>query len=222
MKMKNNVKFGLFLVAIFSLIALSTLTLSDSQNNKLTNILTQDKIKPANNDKSLYCEASGLLAALDDEQLSNSSDIIVIGKVKEILPSKWNSIDGKRPDNIHKFSIHNFIYADVVVSVDNYVKNASPSKEVTVRLDGGTVGNDTYIMSGEANLKLGEKVLLYLHKDTNPDIKDIGPEHYRVTGGLQGKFTLTEDGKAIRLDKKTTLNEQLTTIKNESNSSSSL
>ncbi|MGB9928667.1 MAG: hypothetical protein ACPK85_09720 [Methanosarcina sp.] len=230
--MKNNIKYGSLLFVALSLIILSVLALSGLQEiNKFTNNPSRDNVKNINNtlqdspqmennDEPLYCEARGLLAALNDEQLNNYSDIIMIGTVKEILPSKWNSADGKRPGNIKKFSIHNFIYTDVVVNVDRYLKNQLPSEVITVRLDGGTVGKDTFIMSGEANLKLGEKVLLYLQKDTNPDIKDIGPEHYRVTGGLQGKFTLDDNGKAIRPDKSTTLDKLLSTTKNESNSSS--
>ena len=35
-------------------------------------------------------------------------------------------------------------------------------------------------------------------KDDNPGTKDIDPDHFRVTGFIQGKYTLTDDGKATR------------------------
>jgi len=212
--MKNNTKYIIVLVGALSLIALSALALSGSQDsNKLANTPSQDSTKLVNNDKPLYCEASASLVALDDEELSNNSDTIIIGTVKEILPSKWSTTDGKKPVNTDRFSPSCFIYTDIIISVDEYIKNSSSSKDVTVRVWGGTVGDDTFKVSEEPRLKIGEKVLLYLTKDTGPSTKDIGPEHYRVTGALQGKFTLTDDGKAIRSDKTVSQEELLSTIK---------
>jgi hypothetical protein len=43
--------------------------------------------------------------------------------------------------------------------------------------------------------------------------KDIGPSHYAVTGFYQGKFTLTEDGMAERIDKSLYLEELINSIK---------
>jgi hypothetical protein len=55
--------------------------------------------------------------------------------------------------------------------------------------------------------------LLYLSKDTNPSTKNIDHEHFIVTNFLRGKFTLTDDGKAIGTDENTTLDELLSIIK---------
>ncbi len=52
----------------------------------------------------------------------------------------------------------------VTISVEKYLKNSSSFKEVTVRLDGGTVGNDTLEADYEPTFKPGEKVLLFLLK----------------------------------------------------------
>jgi hypothetical protein len=50
-----------------------------------------------------------------------------------------------------------------------------------------------------------EKVLLYLSKDERSSTRDIGPEHFLVTDFYRGKYTLTEDGKAIITDETVTL-----------------
>jgi hypothetical protein len=139
--------------------------------------------------------------------------MILIGRVKEILPSKWTSADGKRPDGIDSFSLENSIYTDITISVDRYLKNPSSSKEVTVRLYGGTVGNDTLEAHDEPTFKPGEKVLLFLTDDVVTSTKDIKPEHFKVTGCMLGKYTLTDDGKATRLGENITLDELQSTIR---------
>ncbi len=211
--MNKTIKYMIVFVGAVSLIILSTLTLSGSQDGiKQENSPLQENNKLANNDMPLYSESSASLVPLSSEELSNNSYTIVIGSVKEIFPSKWNSIDGKRPNGIDSFSLEHLIYTDITISVDKYLKNPLPSKEVTVRVDGGTVGNDTYMAMYEPSFNSNEKVLLYLMKDVTNRTKDIEPEHFKVTGCMQGKFTLTNDGKAVRPDKTVSQEELLSTI----------
>ena len=108
--------------------------------------------------------------------------------------------------------MNDLIYTDIVVSVDEYLKNPLSSKEVIVRVTGGTIGNFSMTTDAEPSFNTGEKVLLYLSKDDNPSTKDIGPEHFIVTDFHRGKYTLTEDGKATTPDENTTLDELLSTI----------
>lgn len=212
--MNKNIKYMIFFVGAVSLIMLSALAFSGSQDGiKLANNPSQDDTKLANNDMPLYSKSSASLVPLNDTELSNDSDTIVIGTVKEIIPPKWNSGDGKRPVNTDQFSLQSFIYTDITISVDKYLKNPSSSKEVTVRVDGGTVGNDTFEADYEPTFQPGEKVLLYLMKDATIRTRDIKPEHFKVTGYIQGKFTLTDDGKAVRRDKTVSQDELLSKIK---------
>ncbi|HII91968.1 MAG TPA: hypothetical protein HA262_07325 [Methanosarcina sp.] len=159
---------------------------------------------------------SSLVVACTHEDLNNYSDTIVTGTVKQILPSKWNTLDGKRPgeDNV-KGDQSSFIYTDIVLSVDKYLKKPSESKEskeIIVRIVGGTIGADRVISEDEPSFKTGEKVLLYLTKDTI----NVDSEHYLVTGSDQGKFILTDDGKAVRPDETVSQEELLSTIENKS------
>jgi len=210
--MNKNIKYMIVFIGAVTLIMLSALALSGSQDGiKLTNRPSQDT-KLANNDMPLYSKSSASLPLLGSEELSNYSDTIVIGTVKEINPSKWNSINGKRPDGIDSFSLENLIYTDITISVEKYLKNPSSAKEITVRLDGGTVGNDTLETDYEPTFKSGEKVLLFLTKDVTIGTSNIEPKHLRVTGCMQGKFTLTDDGKAVRPDKTVSQDELLNTI----------
>jgi hypothetical protein len=144
---------------------------------------------------------------------------IVIGTVKEILPPKWNTIDGKQPNKpTTKLDYpYDIIYTDIVISVDEYLKNSSSSKEVIVRITGGTVGDVSMSTDADPSFKIGEKVLLYLSKDESPSTKDIGSKHFIVKDFYRGKYTLTDDGKAVMPDENTILNELLSTINQTEN-----
>lgn len=209
--MRDILKYGLFLVGALSLLTLNALALPDPPD---------DDIKPENNSE----EPIGIDICIDfipynHEELRNYSDTIVIGTVKEILPPKWNTIDGKQPNKpITKlYYPDDIIYTDIVISVDEYLKNSSSSKEVIVRITGGTVGDVSMSTDADPSFKIGEKVLLYLSKDESPSTKDIGPKHFIVKDFYRGKYTLTDDGKAVMPDENTTLDELLSTINQTEN-----
>lgn len=165
--------------------------------------------------KSMTISTSSLLEAYTHEDLSNHSNTIVQGTVKEILPSKWNTIDGKQPNKSLTKLIPgvDVIYTDTIIKVDKYLKNPQSSKEVVVRTFGGTVGNVTIKSEDDPIFEPGEKVLFYLSKDTSPHTDNIGLDHFMVTGFLQGKFKLTNDGKASRPDETVSQGALLSTIK---------
>lgn len=219
MTIGNSKKYGIILIGALSLLILGALALSNHSpdNIKLPNNPSQDGNKLVNNDKPLYGEVSSSLVGFNHTELNKRSDTIIIGTVKEILPSKWSSIDGKRPDGDVQFGLYNVIYTDIIIGVDEYVKNPLSSKDVRVRVEGGTVGDDTLVADSDPSFETGEKVLLYLMKDDKPGTKDIGPEHFIVTGSVQGKFTLTDDGKAIGDEETISQEELLSTIKDSNN-----
>lgn len=236
MTIRNSTKYGIILIGVFSLLALSFLVLHGSPNDstKFTNntsklltieknaspaayVYEDDSTKFTNNiDETTTFSRSLPLAKYTHKDLNKYSDTIVVGTVKEILPSKWNTIDGKQPDKAPaELNSSDLIYTDIIISVDKYVKNSLLSKEIIVRVIGGAVGNISMSLDNEPSFRSGEKVLLYLTRDTYPDTKNVGPEHLVVTGYLQGKFTLTDDGKAIgwNENENTSLEELLSGIK---------
>jgi hypothetical protein len=129
---------------------------------------------------------------LNVSYLAEKSDTIQIGKVIEILPSKWNTPDGKRPQIL----ADEIIYTDAVIEVERYLKNPQSKSKIVVRTLGGTVGSDSMAVEDEASFKAGERVFVFLTKD-DPFTLGIQPEHYRVVGWIHGKFRI-EDGQAVR------------------------
>ena len=198
-KIRNITKYGIFLVWALSLLTLNALALSSPSNDNT-------ELENNNNDPI------GINICIDfipytHEELSNYSDTIVIGTVKEILPPRWNTADGKQPNKLlHKLDYPDgIIYTDIVISVDEYLKSPLSSGELIVRVTGGTIGDFSMTTDADPIFKTGEKVLLYLSKDERSSTRDIGPEHFLVTDFYRGKYTLTEDGKAIITDETVTL-----------------
>lgn len=184
---------------------MSSLVLADS---------SQDNNKLANNiDEPINIKIFGLLVPSTPQDLDNNSMLVIKGTVKEILPPKWNTVDGKQPEkSVNDLSPSDLIYIDVIVSVDKYLKKSSFSNEITVRVIGGTIGNVSMTTYYEPSFKVGENVLLYLSNDNYSATKSIGSEHLVTTGNFQGKFKLTDDGKAVRPDKTFSQDELLSTI----------
>jgi len=200
MNIKKTALYGILALALLSLLTGITL---------LSDVFSPD----ATRDEPLIFGTSSLVEQLEDAELGERADIALIGSVKEILPSKWNTVDGRKPNKaVSEFGPGDVIYTDVVISVDRYVKNPLPTRDVTVRVLGGTVGEDSMKAEDEPSFTPGERVMLFLGKDDAPATKDIGMEHLVVTGLFQGKFTLTDDGKAARGDRTTSLQELLDAV----------
>ncbi len=86
-----------------------------------------------------------------------------------------------------------------------------------MRVVGGTVGRVSVTTDAGPSFNNSEKVLLYLCEDTSHATKDIVPKHFIITDFYRGKYTLTEDGRAITPDENTTLDELLNTINQTNN-----
>lgn len=213
MAKSNSTKYGLVLVGILSLLIVGFFMLSDVSKDNFKTLEQSEKPEETNFNKPITIGISGSLEEYSYNDLNNHADTILIGKVKEILPSRWNSIDGQMNKSALEINPGELIYTDIIISVDKYLKNSLSSDEVTVRVVGGTIGNITMSSDIEPSFESGEKVLLYLSNDTYPYTKDIGSEHFVVTGYVQGKFRLTDDGKAVRYDKTVSQDELLSTIK---------
>ncbi|MFH1224757.1 MAG: hypothetical protein V1676_03045 [Candidatus Diapherotrites archaeon] len=132
---------------------------------------------------------------LDLSFLNKHSESVVIGRVTEILPSKWDTPDGGRPTDVASDAS---IYTDIIIQVDKVVKGSVPSS-VVVRTLGGQVGDDGMIAEGEAEFKVGEKVLLFLTtNDPSDNTTSNGGAHYWVVAGMHGRFAITDDSFAVR------------------------
>lgn len=170
--------------------------------------------------------ASWTKAVFNNSHLADRSDSIIIGRVIEILPSRWNTPDGIKPtsdgkmttskEEFYKQRKAKKIYTDVIIKVDRIIKNKSTPAMITVRTIGGEVGEYGMIVEDEAKFEAGENVLLFLTKE-DTDTDNSAGTHYRVYDMKYGKFSITNDNQAVRPDlpeayKKIPLEELLNSI----------
>jgi hypothetical protein len=122
--------------------------------------------------------AFALMVGLSTEKLSHDAELVVTGYVEDTV-SEWT------PDK-------KSIVTKAVINVEQCIKGASAQKKIQVINMGGQVGDLVMMVSDEAPLRKGERVLLFL----SPEHELSGGAACRIQGRAQGKYALGEDGIA--------------------------
>ncbi len=105
--------------------------------------------------------------SLDD--LIYETDTIVVGHFTSTLPSRWNTPNGKLPEDINSiqeiYDQNLYIYTEYVFEVKEFLKGGQPETTITIRTFGGRVGED--LMSTNNNLPpdFKKSYLLFLNYD---------------------------------------------------------
>lgn len=118
--------------------------------------------------------SAAVMVPLSLSEMVQKSDLIVVGEVLDNQPSRWGT--NSWGDEL--------IYTDYTIAVTDTVKGAV-KQEVTVTLEGGTVGDVSLTADHMPTFNKGERVVLFL--------RDQGGE-WMVYSGLQGKLTVDENG----------------------------
>ena len=111
-------------------------------------------------------------AALNTEQLTAQSDIVVAGKVAGLV-SEWSPK-------------HDRIQTRVTVSVDQSMKGNAAGSAITVLVPGGEVDGVGEWYSHSVSFQNNEDVVLFAKQESG---------HYRVVGGEAGKLSVQRDEK---------------------------
>jgi hypothetical protein len=146
--------------------------------------------------------------SLDD--LIGEAEMIVIGKVDNVLPSRWSTPNGKRPsdDEIPDYTI----YTDVVFQISQSLKGERNKPSLYIRTFGGQVGQDQMTVSLETQYKINQTYLLFLSLDQLGSTSQVGSAHY-LTSGPQGVYEII-GGKVISLRDEWPLEELIAYIQN--------
>lgn len=207
--MVNNKNRNIFVIVICGLIILITISgcLNEknekNENNANGTIPSKDDTSK-DNGKVVSSSTGSLLEKYDINKLISMSDNIIIGEVNTILPSRWNSPDGKRPININDGKPY-VIYTDNNIKIEESLKGSLETPTILVRTLGGRVENDGQSVEDQPSYSTGEKVLIFLKKDNNFKTKDFGDEHFVTVGQMQGKIPIVQNnvvigGEKISLD----------------------
>lgn len=152
---------------------------------------------------------SGLLVHMDIDNLILGSNLIAVGKFDSIPPSRWNTPDGKLPENSTWNTIHEdrlFIYTEQIFEPIEILKANPQDHEILVRSFGGQVGEDIMEVSSlDVAYITEQEYLLFL--SYYPDrVEDDTPGYYVASGSIQGVYKIT-DGMAISYRDEWTLDE---------------
>lgn len=124
------------------------------------------------------------------------SEIIITGVVKLVGPSRWTTVDAKRPVNPHAASNKDTIFRPVLVGVDTYVKGSIKQPELQIMAFGGSVGQDTVEWSGDDlyTFKEGQRVILFLNR--GGDMSRIQANTRLPLWQVVEHYTVQTDGNA--------------------------
>lgn len=127
----------------------------------------------------LSSRSSALMVGLSTEELAETSEVVVKGKVVKIK-SYWSE-DGDT------------IFTKAHIRIQSIIKGNVIGKNIIAEYEGGEVGDAGIIVSDTPRLKKGEKVILFLKP------KKIKSNNvYEIVGDAQGKYTVGNDGIARR------------------------
>ena len=112
---------------------------------------------------------------ISTDELAQTSEVIAHGKVRE-TKSEWDASASR-------------IRTRVTLTVDEYLKGGGGGT-MDVYVPGGEVGSVGEVYSHAAKFSKDEDVVVFAGKDRKG--------RYRISGGSQGKFTVTRDEKTGR------------------------
>lgn len=127
----------------------------------------------------------GIIASKTIDELILDSDLIVKGKVKEILKSKWSNEGLSRGKDIR-----NILQTDIVINVDEVLDGSLNKAYVIVRINKGEDEKTIVYSEGYPDFSVDENVLLFLSRDDS-DVK-TNEDYYVLTGMRQGKYELNK------------------------------
>lgn len=129
------------------------------------------------------------------DHLVQSNDLIVVGHIIEVLPARWTTPDGVRPENPHTYSYT--IITPAVLEIEEVLFDRAgldlDGARVIVTTGGGVVGADS--VTDERALETGTRLFAVLAPYTDHSGKPLTLRDERIWYP-HTRYTLTADGRA--------------------------
>lgn len=136
-----------------------------------------------------------------DEKIAEA-EVIVIGDVKTVLPSRWDSINGKRPEVITSKSIFEddlSIFTDTLFLIQDVLKGDIKEKDVLrVRSFSGEIDDVKWEDRSQPSFKDKQIFLLFLKQNKGPT-SNIDPGAYMSINGISAVYSVS-GGIATSID----------------------
>lgn len=117
-----------------------------------------------------------LVISKDIPIYTKESAAIIIGTVRNIDFPRWNDD-------------YSMIEREAKVSIDEVIKGDPSWREVSIILEGGDLNGKKIIVEDEADIVAGEKVLLFLGKNSEGK--------YVIFAGMNGKYIIDSDFEKV-------------------------
>ncbi len=201
----RNIFISVVIPVILGLILLITISGCVNEEKKDNGTIVPQETPSKDTPKGVSSSTGSMLEKYDIKKLISMSDNIIIGDVSEVLPSMWNTPDGKRAPNDNREDL--FIYTDAKIKIGESLKGSLDTDTVVVRVLGGSVEPYGQYSEDQPSYKTNEKVLVFLKKDSNPRTQDVGIGHMTTTGLIQGKISISQNNQVIIGDEKMSLDD---------------
>lgn len=185
-------KFILYLVTATAIILLtiSYSKVSDDSFNPMEKTVTREtKTEETITDVVLV---SGTIEALDSDLLVEKSNLIVCGKITgKSEPFQIQPVSGGGAT----------VYTDYYMKPTKVIDGNLSNSEITIRVEGGTLGNTQWIVNEAPVYEVGEEYLAYLYQPDMGGGYNTAGDYYYTTGMMQGAFN-SIDGKKFKSQNK--------------------
>jgi hypothetical protein len=172
--------------ALLLALLLCLVTLPACKSQPTGTVYTSTDFTPSPGD--YIWQVSGLMVQMTLDDLIQSADTIITGRVVEIREPRWTN----------EHSDPRSIYMDVIIKPERFLLGFEADK-IAVRVLGGRIGATSMIVEDQPEFTLGQQVLLFLSHPVNLDLwlpEGLGfADYYNVTGNLQGMWAYN-NGKA--------------------------
>lgn len=128
---------------------------------------------------------SGALAKMDLDELLTESSLVVKGTVT----------DDRKSFQIRSVNGGVSIFTDISFQVSEVIRGETENDTITIRVQGGTVGNTTEIHEHDPiPYDAGQELLVFLYKPGRGGSYNTEGDYYYVLGLTQGVYAVSEEG----------------------------
>ena len=126
---------------------------------------------------------------------TQDSSLILIGRVTQVLPARWTTPTGLRPENPTHPEEGAGIFRPVLIEVEEYLKGELPEQNLIVYAWGGQVGEDVFAWEPDdlQTFEEGERLVVFLKPQNGPtDGTHAGAQLWSPVE----RYTITPEGNA--------------------------
>ncbi len=145
------------------------------------------------------------------EELCDSSILIVEAHVQSILAPRQNLRypSGVQLRQERSRPIFLYLETDAILVVDRVLKGPESIRQVVISQKGGVVGRYTELPNQYDLIQQGERYILFLTDETEPDLPDVtGIPRFALAGAWTGLFRINESGGGLSPDTAISIREQ--------------